>query len=81
MTQSTPGAEPPSGDDIAALVESARCDPAAFAGLYDRYVQPVYRYVRSRVGGAQEAEDLTAQTFLAALESLPRYRHTGRFAA
>ncbi len=81
MSHFTPEADPHGADDVSALVESARCDPAAFAELYDRFVQPVFRYIRSRVGGAPEAEDLTAQTFLAALESLPRYRHRGRFSA
>ncbi|MDT8307045.1 MAG: sigma-70 family RNA polymerase sigma factor, partial [Anaerolineae bacterium] len=49
--------------------------------LYRRYVTRVYRYCLLRVGSAQDAEDLTAQTFLAALESLGRYRERGSFAA
>ncbi|MGB7539282.1 MAG: sigma-70 family RNA polymerase sigma factor [Anaerolineales bacterium] len=68
-------------EEDAADVRAARDDPRAFARLYDRYVQPVYRYLRSRVGSAEEAEELTSQTFLAAMESLPRYDHRGYFSA
>jgi RNA polymerase sigma-70 factor (ECF subfamily) len=77
-------ADPPapvSADDDAVLVSAARCDPAAFAALYRRYVTPIYRYVYSRVGSDADAQDLTAQVFLEALESLPRYRDRGNFAA
>ena len=60
---------------------TAQTNPAAFAALYDRYLPPVYRYLYRRTGSRADAEDLTAQTFLAALESLPRYREQGHFAA
>ena len=73
-------AAPPWGDD-AALVAAARSDPAAFGRLYDRYIQPLFRYLLGRLGSVHEAEDITAQTFLAALEAFPRYRHQGHFAA
>jgi RNA polymerase sigma-70 factor (ECF subfamily) len=63
------------------LVSAAQSDPAEFTALYDRYFRPIYRYLYSRVGNVPEAEDLTAQTFLAALEALPRYRHRGHFSA
>jgi len=67
--------------EISALVAQAQRDPAAFGALYDHYVKAVYRYHANRVGDAEDAQDLTAQTFLAALEALPRYRHRGSFAA
>lgn len=54
---------------------------AAFATLYRRYLPKVYRYFYVRTGAVQPAEDLTSQTFMAALESLPRYRERGTFAA
>ena len=74
------GGQENTGND-ALLVKAARCDPAAFAALYRRYVTPVYRYLYSRVGNAADAEDLTAQTFVAALEGLHGYRERGNFAA
>ncbi|MGE5251510.1 MAG: RNA polymerase sigma factor [Bacteroidota bacterium] len=68
-------------DEIPALIAAALEDPAAFGRLYDRYVQPIYRYIYSRVGSAHVAEDITSQTFIVAYESLPRYRERGQFSA
>lgn len=69
--------EPDDGE----LVAAARKDPRKFGALYQRYVTPVFRYLYSRSGDAHEAEDITAQTFLAAFETFARYRGDGRFAA
>jgi len=66
--------------DEPALVRLAQADSEAFSLLYDRYVQRVYRYCFYRTNHASDAEDLTAQIFLAALEGLPRYRQDGHFA-
>lgn len=74
-----PTALPP--DDETALIAAARHDVAAFALLYRRYVTPIYRYLFSRTGNEADAQDLTAQVFLEALEGLPRYRERGSFAA
>lgn len=63
-----------------ALVRSAIKNRAAFAPLYKRYVVRVYRYVYSRVGNVAEAEDLTAQVFEDAINSLTKYRSQGTFA-
>ena len=67
-------------DDTPALVKAAQRNPVAFAAVYDRFVTPVYRYLYSRAGNAADAEDLTAQTFLSALERLDSYRENGTFA-
>lgn len=68
-------------DDLSELVAAAQQDPAAFGALYERYVQPIYRYILSRVGSVRETEDITSQTFMAAYESLARYRERGQFSA
>ena len=66
--------------DEPTLVRAAQTDAQAFGALYDRYVQRVYRYCLYRTNHAPDAEDLTAQIFMAALEGLPRYRQDGHFA-
>ena len=68
-------------DEDAEPITESKNNPAAFSVLYDRYVQSIYRYLYYRIGSVPEAEDLTSQTFLAALEALPRYQHQGNFAA
>lgn len=61
-----------------ALVELAKCDPEAFGELYERHVKRVYSYIYYRVGAKrQDAEDLTARTFVQALAHLPRFRQQG----
>lgn len=71
----------PTGQEDSLLVEQCRQNPAAFTALYRKYLGPVYRYHYARTGQAADAEDLTSQTFLAALEALPRYHDQGTFAA
>jgi RNA polymerase sigma-70 factor (ECF subfamily) len=63
------------------LVADARKHPEHFVLLYTHYARPVFRYLFSRIGAYEEAEDLTAQTFLDAFEALPGYRDRGCFAA
>ena len=70
-----------SAQDESDLVRAARTDSRGFALLYDRYVQRLYHYCYHRTNNAHDAEDLTSQTFLAALEALPRHRLDGHFAA
>jgi len=73
--------ESTSAQDEAALVGAAKTDGEAFARLYDRHVQALYHYCYHRTNNVHDAEDLTSQTFLAALEAFPNYRRDGHFAA
>jgi RNA polymerase sigma-70 factor (ECF subfamily) len=59
------------------IVEAVRKDLRAFDLLYRRFVLQVFRYAYSRTGDTQVAEDITAQTFLAAIESFNQYRGDG----
>jgi RNA polymerase sigma-70 factor, ECF subfamily len=68
----------PSLDD-ARLAQQARADPEAFAELYRRHVRSIYRYHLAHTGDVKDAEDLTSQTFMAALEGIRSYRGTGPF--
>jgi len=70
----------PSMDDTR-LAHQARLDPEAFAELYRRHVTSVYRYHMAHTGNVKDAEDLTSQTFMAALEGIRSYRGTGSYIA
>jgi RNA polymerase sigma-70 factor (ECF subfamily) len=63
------------------LAQRAAINPDAFSELYHRYLNGVYRYHLARTGHVQEAEDLTAQTFLTAFESIHSFRGQGSFAS
>ncbi|MHB1118895.1 MAG: RNA polymerase sigma factor [Bellilinea sp.] len=67
--------------DESDLVEAARKDLREFGVLYKRFVTPVFRYLYSRTGNLHEAEDITAQTFLIALETFERFRGDGHFSS
>lgn len=60
----------PWGD--AALIAESLERPEVFAGLFDRYAGMLYRYAWRRLG-AQIAEDMVGETFLAAFECRHRY--------
>jgi len=61
-------------NDDEVLAARAREHPAAFAPLYRRYAQPIYRYCYRRLGTRELAEDATSQVFTKALAAMPRYR-------
>jgi RNA polymerase sigma-70 factor (ECF subfamily) len=69
--------------DEAALIESARREPDAFAALYQRYLARVYRYLYLRLGSQHDAEDLTSQIFIETLIGLKQnqYKENGCFPA
>src|SRR5512142_3370339 len=78
-TMQLEAASPPLDD--AQLAARARFDAEAFAELYRRHVTPVYRYHLIQTGSVKDAEDLTSQTFMAALEGIRTYRAEGSVSA
>ena len=55
------------------LLLASRTSSEPFGAFYERHVASVLSFFRRRVPGPEEAFDLTAETFAAALASLPRY--------
>jgi RNA polymerase sigma-70 factor (ECF subfamily) len=49
-------------------------DVQAFQLFYQENIGPIYRYIYSKVGNREEAEDLTSQTFVKAVHSIDRER-------
>jgi len=75
----TPGQNQPMDDAV--LAQRARTDGDAFAELYCRHVPGVYRYHMAHTGNVKDAEDLTSQTFMAAMEGIRSFRGEGSFTA
>lgn len=63
------------------LARQAIKDIEAFAELYRRHLNRVYRYHIAHTGNIKDAEDLTSQTFVSALEGIRSFRGAGTFAA
>jgi RNA polymerase sigma-70 factor (ECF subfamily) len=49
-----------------------------FEEIYDEQVVPIYRFIYARVGNRPDAEDLTAQVFMRAIEQLDVTRDRGQ---
>lgn len=64
-------------DDDELLNAASYGDGQAFAFFYERHLATVLAFVRRRVGSAEAAADVTAETFAAALISCGRYRPGG----
>lgn len=65
----------PSDAELIARAQSGEIE--AFGELYTRYLDPIYRYVRTRVDGTADAEDLCETVFLRSFEALDRYQERG----
>ena len=60
---------------------AASGDRRAFASLYDRHVDAVYRYAYFRLRVDAEAEDVTSEVFHRALVAMPRFEPRRPFLA
>lgn len=71
-----------SSDEERSIIQQLPKNPEGFRILYEHYFPRVFAYVAYRVGGKQEAEDITADIFFKIIESIGRfeYRVDGSFA-
>lgn len=78
MLQSAPAlsAEPSDGALVAAAL---RGDAEAFAQLVTRYERPVYHLAYRTLKDAEEARDITQESFLRAYRSLRGFRPSSKF--
>ena len=60
--------------DDGQLIADARSDPVAFARLYRRHYDAVFRYCVHRLFERQTAEDVTSAVFLKVVENFGRFR-------
>lgn len=74
-------AERPVDDDASLIARAKSGEAAAFGLLYDRYMEPIYRYIFYRVRDTAEAEDITSDVFMRALRAMPRYEPRQAFLA
>jgi RNA polymerase sigma-70 factor (ECF subfamily) len=63
-------------DEIVARQIQKR-DPEAWAGIYEEFFPRIYRFIAMKVKNRTEAEDLTEQVFLKALEASPSFKWRG----
>lgn len=50
---------------------------SAFTQIYDAYIDDVFRYVYSRLYNRENAEDITSEVFMIALEKINTFEHNG----
>jgi len=68
------------GDGVteeALIRRAATGDVEAFADLYERYLDRMFRYFYYRLAHREDAEDLSEQVFLRAWQALPGYNCRG----
>lgn len=58
----------------AAIISRAISDPAAFAPIYEHYVDAIYTFCLHRVSDPEQAADLTSQIFIKVISALPTYQ-------
>ena len=65
--------------DAALMLRVKRGDRAAFAGLVEKYQQPLFNFVFRTLRDETESEDVAQNTFLQVWKSRARYERTAKF--
>jgi RNA polymerase sigma-70 factor (ECF subfamily) len=71
-----PGSDDP---DAALMLRVKRGDRAAFAGLVEKYQQPLFNFIFRTLRDETEGEDVAQATFLQVWKSRTRYERTAKF--
>ena len=58
-------------------IQAAQLNPARFRPLYQRYYEPIFRFLFRRTASEDLAADLCSQVFLKALQRIDRYQYRG----
>ncbi len=58
-------------------IQAAQRNPAHFQPLYNRYYNPIFRYIYRRTNNEELTADLCSQVFLKALQKLGGYEYKG----
>jgi RNA polymerase sigma factor (sigma-70 family) len=72
LTEQPPGPTRTPHESDAALIADSLTDPGRFAAIFDRHANAILRYASARLG-PEHAEDVTAETFLAAFHRRSHY--------
>jgi len=64
-------------DEESLVRRAQQRDEEAFTQLYEEHFDKIYRYVALRIGNKTEAEDMTQQVFLNALQSISSFKWKG----
>jgi RNA polymerase sigma-70 factor (ECF subfamily) len=67
----------PPADESQMIQKAKSGDADAFGELYTQNMEAVFRFLYSRLGNRQDAEDLTEETFFRIWQSLPQFEDQG----
>lgn len=60
-----------------AMIAAAQSNPEKFNALYERYYEPILKFVYQRVTSKEDAFDITQQVFLQAMVSIKKFEWRG----
>jgi RNA polymerase sigma-70 factor (ECF subfamily) len=59
------------------LIQLAQKDPQHFGFIYQKYHEPIFRYIYNRLNDEEQAFDITSQVFMKALHRINTFEYRG----
>lgn len=66
-------------DDIGLIDRAAQGEERAFRELYDRHVEPLYRFLRQYSDNAAQVEEWVQRAFIKAFQGIGAFQRTSKF--